>query len=110
MGSAKKIASGSMKLDDLPTFERAVKEIQLKNEISKSSAPGGKLNLHIVFRPSLVIRKKQNSGIVDGATRALTGIGTGVGNVVTSGGSFVGSKANSFVSGAGKGFGLLKKK
>jgi len=109
LGSDKKIASGSVQLDDLPLFEREVKEIQLKNEL-KSSAPGGKLILHMVFRPSLVLRKKQNSGVVDGATRALTGIGT----VVTSGGSFVGSKANSLVSGAGNvvgsGFGFLKKK
>jgi hypothetical protein len=91
-----------------------VKEIQLKNEL-KSSTPGGKLILHIVFRPELVARKKQNSGgVVDGATRALTGIGTGVGSAVTNSGSFVGSKANSLVSGAGNvvgsGFGLLKKK
>ncbi|GES95782.1 C2 domain-containing protein [Rhizophagus clarus] len=110
LGTAKKIASGSTQLDDLPPFERAVKEAQLKNELSKSIAPGGKLNLHIVFRPSLVVRKKQNSGIIDGATRTLTGIGTGVGSVVTSSGTFVGSKANSFVSGAGKGLGLFKKK
>lgn len=114
IGNSKKIASGSIQLDDLPLYEKAVKEIQLKNELSKSSAPGGKLILHIVFRPSLVGRKRQNSGVVDGAARALTGIGTGVGSAVTSGGSFVGNKANSIVTGAGNvvgsGFGLLKKK
>ncbi|CAB4381485.1 unnamed protein product [Rhizophagus irregularis] len=110
IGNDKKIASGSIQLDDLPPYEKTVKEIQLKNELSKSTAPGGKFILHIVFRPSLVGRKKQNSGVVDGAARALTGIGSGVGNVVTSSGTFVGNKANTLVSGVGSGFGLLKKK
>ncbi|RIA79993.1 C2 domain-containing protein [Glomus cerebriforme] len=114
IGNDKKIASGKIQLDDLPVFERAEKKIQLKNEMKSATAPGGVLNLHFVFRPSFIMRKKQNSGIVTGATKALTGIGTGIGTGVGNVGSFVGSGANTVVTGAGNavssGFGFLKKK
>ncbi|CAG8444217.1 9112_t:CDS:10 [Funneliformis mosseae] len=116
IGNATKIASCKIQIDDLPLFERAVKNINLQNELDNSK-PGGILNLHIVFRPALLSRRRQTSGVV---TKTLTGIGSGVGNVVAGGTSFVGSGvnlvgsgANTFVSGAGNmvgsGFGLLKK-
>jgi Ca2+-dependent lipid-binding protein len=117
IGNAKKIASGKIQLDDLPAFERAVRKIQLNNEL-KSSVPGGVLNLHIVFRPEFAIKKKQGTGVTKTLTGIGTGISTGVGNVVSGGGSFVGSGINLVGSGAskavnsGKNFGfsgLLKK-
>ena len=115
IGNAKRIASGKIPLDNLPTFEMAVEKIQLKNEINPSE-PGGVLNLHIVFRPSFAMRKKQSTGVSKTLTGIGTGIGTGVGNVVSTGGSFVGSGINLVGSGAnkagnivGSGFGLLKK-
>ena len=115
IGNAKKIASGKIPLDDLPVFERAVKKIQLNNEL-KPSTPGGILNLHIVFRPEFAIRKKQGSGMTKTLTGIGNGISTGVGSVVSTGGSFVGTGINQAgnVVGSGKnlvgsGFGLLKK-
>jgi len=111
----KRIAKGKIQLDDLPLFERAVQKIQLRNELEPPK-PGGVLNLHMVFRPALLMRKKQNSGVVVSATKALTGISSGVGNVVSSSSSFVGSGVNlvgsgasTFVSGVGSGFGILRK-
>ncbi|CAI2166045.1 12500_t:CDS:10 [Funneliformis geosporum] len=116
IGNATKIASCKIQIDDLPLIERAVKNINLQNELDNLK-PGGILNLHIVFRPALLSRRRQTSGVV---TKALTGIGSGVGNVVSggigsgvnivgSGVNLVGSGANTIVSGVGSGFGLLKK-
>ncbi|CAG8489756.1 8039_t:CDS:10 [Acaulospora morrowiae] len=119
VGSSKKLAHGRLDLSELKSFEAVERKVPLTNNEDGSKA--GSVNLRLRFEPQLVNKKRLPTGTFAGATKTITGIGTGVisggGNVVKGGVGIVGSGVNLVGSGAsnvvgavGSGFGILKKK
>ncbi|CAG8554094.1 17567_t:CDS:10 [Acaulospora morrowiae] len=102
VGSSKKLAHGRLDLSELKSFEGAERKVPLTNNEDGSKA--GSVNLYLRFEPQLVNKKRLPTGTFAGATKTITGIGTGVlsgGESVVKGGvGIVGSGVNLVGSGA----------